>query len=216
MTDIEDTSSREENSSRRRILDCAARLFRFKGYGATSLRDIAAESGMKAGSLYYHFASKDEIVIDILNIGVERVHETVGTAVAALPKTASYADIIGVAIHAHLRALHEADDYTSANVRIFGQVPESVREAHLSIRRAYEETWLKLLTAAFDAGALRPDMEPQLLLALLLSSLNATLEWFDPKKGPVERIAATFSELVMHGALEEASAEQGKRRIAHA
>ena len=216
MTDIEDTSSREENTSRRRILDCAARLFRFKGYGATSLRDIAAESGMKAGSLYYHFASKDEIVIDILNIGVERVHETVGTAVGALPKTASYADIIGVAIHAHLRALHEADDYTSANVRIFGQVPESVREAHLSIRRAYEETWLKLLTAAFDAGALRPDMEPQLLLALLLSSLNATLEWFDPKKGPVERIAATFSELVMHGALEEASAEQSKRRIAHA
>lgn len=211
MTDIEDISSREENSSRRRILDCAARLFRYKGYGATSLRDIAAESGMKAGSLYYHFASKDEIVVDILNIGVERVHDTVRQAVAALPKNASYGDIIGVSIHAHLRALHEADDYTSANVRIFGQVPEAVRAAHLDIRKAYEDTWLKLLTSAFESGELRPSMEPQLLLALLLGSLNSTLEWFDPKKGPVERIAGTFTELMLHGALEQTLAPQAKR-----
>lgn len=212
MTDTEDTSTREENSSRRRILDCAARLFRYKGYGATSLRDIAAESGMKAGSLYYHFASKDEIVIDVLNIGVGRVHDTVRQAIDALPKTATYADIIGVSIHAHLRALHEADDYTSANVRIFGQVPEGVRDAHLSIRRAYEDTWLNLLTAACASGELRANLEPQLLLALLLSSLNATLEWFDPKKGPVEHIAGTFTELVLNGALALTPALQAKRR----
>jgi AcrR family transcriptional regulator len=212
VTDIEDTSSREENSSRRRILDCAARLFRYKGYGATSLRDIAAESGMKAGSLYYHFASKDEIVIDVLNIGVGRVHDTVRQAVDALPKTATYADIIGVSIHAHLLALHEADDYTSANVRIFGQVPDVVRDAHLSVRRAYEDTWLNLLTAACGSGELRANLEPQLLLALLLSSLNATLEWFDPKKGPVEHIAGTFTELVLNGALALTPALQAKRR----
>ncbi|MBY0510928.1 MAG: TetR/AcrR family transcriptional regulator [Rhodospirillaceae bacterium] len=211
MTEIDDTSAREENSSRRRILDCAARLFRHKGYGATSLRDIAAESGMKAGSLYYHFASKDEIVIDILNIGVARVHDTVRSAIDALAKTATYADTIRAAIHAHLRALHEADDYTSANVRIFGQVPETVRDAHLAIRRAYEETWSKLLTAAFEAGELRPTMDPQLVLALLLRSLNASLEWFDPKKGPVERIAATFSELVLRGAVDEAPAVAKRR-----
>ena len=214
MTDIEDPSAREENSSRRRILDCAARLFRHKGYGATSLRDIAAESGMKAGSLYYHFASKDEIVIDILNIGVARVHENVRSAIEALPKAATHADIIRVSIHAHLRALHEADDYTSANVRIFGQVPPAVRDAHLSVRRAYEETWSKLLTAAFDAGELRRGMDPQLVLALLVSSLNATLEWFDPKKGPVEHIAATFADLVLHGVIDDALSTQAKRRSA--
>ena len=32
---------------------------------------------MKAGSLYYYFASKDEIVIDVLNIGVARMNEAV-------------------------------------------------------------------------------------------------------------------------------------------
>ena len=51
-------------NTRQHVLDCAARLFRMQGYAATSLRDIAAASGMKPGSLYYHFPSKEMIVID--------------------------------------------------------------------------------------------------------------------------------------------------------
>jgi AcrR family transcriptional regulator len=202
----------EEYSSRTRILDCAAKLFRNKGYGATSLRDIAAESGMKAGSLYYHFASKDEIVVDILNTGVQKVNDAVRRAVSALPETASRADVLNTAIHEHLRALHEADDYTSANVRIFGQVPQSVREAHGEVRRTYETYWIKLLTMAAESGTLREDLDPHLIMPMLLSSLNATLEWFDPKKGPVERVAAAFSDLVLRGMASETPLAQAKRR----
>src|SRR5947209_17027405 len=47
--------------TRRQILDQAARLLRTNGYASTSLRDIAAATGMKAGSLYYHFASKEAL-----------------------------------------------------------------------------------------------------------------------------------------------------------
>jgi len=45
------------DDTRRQILDAAAKLLRQNGYASTSLRDIAAATGMKAGSLYYHFAS---------------------------------------------------------------------------------------------------------------------------------------------------------------
>ena len=41
--------------SRARILDAAAALFREHGYAAVSLRAIAAEAGMRSGSIYYHF-----------------------------------------------------------------------------------------------------------------------------------------------------------------
>ena len=189
----------EANPSRQRILDCAARLFRQRGYGATSLRDIAAASGMKAGSRYYHFASKDEIVIDVLNIGVVRVTEAVQTAVAKLPADAPEGDVIDVSIHEHLRALHEMGDYTSANVRIFGQVPPAVREAHKPTRRTYEEYWENLLTKAKASGGLRADTDPHFMVALLISSLNSTLEWFDLSRGPVDRIATAFSALVRGG-----------------
>ncbi|WP_164135302.1 helix-turn-helix domain-containing protein, partial [Stenotrophomonas maltophilia] len=69
---------------RQQILDVAASLFRARGYTETSLRDIGAQVGMKAGSLYYHFASKEELAAEVLRIGVQRVHEAVVSAVAGL------------------------------------------------------------------------------------------------------------------------------------
>ena len=50
-----------DSATRERILLEAARLFRHHGYAATTLREVADASGIKAGSIYYHFGSKDEI-----------------------------------------------------------------------------------------------------------------------------------------------------------
>jgi TetR/AcrR family transcriptional regulator, cholesterol catabolism regulator len=50
----------------------------------TSLRDIGERAGMKAGSLYYLFASKEELVAEVLRTGVKRVHRAVVSATDAL------------------------------------------------------------------------------------------------------------------------------------
>ena len=50
------------DSGRDRILDEAATLFLRHGYEGTSLRQLADVVGMKAGSLYYHFSSKDDLL----------------------------------------------------------------------------------------------------------------------------------------------------------
>ena len=70
---------------RKGVLDVAARLFREQGYGSVSLRKIAAAAGIKAGSIYYHFGSKDEIVVAILDAGIRAVHDNMRKAVGALP-----------------------------------------------------------------------------------------------------------------------------------
>jgi AcrR family transcriptional regulator len=67
------------------VLDIAARLFREQGYGSVSLRKIAEAAGIKAGSIYYHFGSKDEIVAAVLDAGFQVVHESMREAVTALP-----------------------------------------------------------------------------------------------------------------------------------
>jgi AcrR family transcriptional regulator len=59
--------------SRAQILAAAARLFREQGYAATTLRQIAAAAGIQAGSIYYHFASKDDILIEVLDAGIAAV-----------------------------------------------------------------------------------------------------------------------------------------------
>jgi len=49
------------------ILTEAARLFRAKSYEAATLRELAGRSGIKGGSVYYHFSSKQEILFNIMS-----------------------------------------------------------------------------------------------------------------------------------------------------
>ena len=195
----------EEGASRRHVLDCAARLFSREGYAAVSLRDIAAESGMKAGSLYHHFESKEAIVVEILDTGVRRVHEAVERAVAALPPEAPIAAALGAAIQAHLGALHEAGDYTSANIRIFGQVPPSIRDAHVAARRSYEALWAELLGRGVKSGELRGDINVASLRAFLLGAMNTSLEWLQPRRGSVARLASDLATIILDGASRPAA-----------
>ncbi len=44
-----------------RVLEAGLRLFSSQGFGATSMRQIAKESGHSVGNVYHHFASKEEI-----------------------------------------------------------------------------------------------------------------------------------------------------------
>ncbi|MBT3788673.1 MAG: TetR/AcrR family transcriptional regulator [Alphaproteobacteria bacterium] len=192
---------KKAEATRLRILDTAARLFRQNGYAAVSLRGIAAAEKMQGGSLYYHFRSKEEIITDVLNIGIEIVHRAVDDALAALPPTASHDTRIRTAMEAHLQALLEHSDYTSANVRIFGQVPKAVQKANLKVRRAYEECWSDILAAAQKAGAINKKTDLHIVRLMLIGTMNATLEWFDPKRGTADKLAAQFADNILNGIL---------------
>jgi AcrR family transcriptional regulator len=53
--------------SRREILDAALKLFSHKGYGATSVSDIASQAGLSKGNLYHHFPDKESIFRSLLD-----------------------------------------------------------------------------------------------------------------------------------------------------
>lgn len=95
-------------------------------------------------------------------------------------------------------------DYTSANVRIFGQVPPRVREGNKTVRRAYEQLWAGLLDRAADQGLLRPGVDRRLVRRALLGALNATLEWFHPGSTDPRHLADAYADLLLHGILKEA------------
>src|ERR1700730_13654130 len=71
-----------QDNRRAQLLDAAARLFRERGYHATSMRDIAKAVGMLSGSIYYHFDSKEEMLLAVYEEGERRVAEAVDAAVA--------------------------------------------------------------------------------------------------------------------------------------
>jgi AcrR family transcriptional regulator len=200
VSEAPDKSQREgvEGGSRRLILDTAARLLRSGGYHQTTLREIAEAVGIRKASLYYHFASKEEIVEAVVNDGVRFVHEAVVAALAAT-EGASPRARLEAAIHAHLKALHGHGDYTSASIKVFtfGETPtpESVRR----VRRAYEDVWRELIAELQREGALAPERSPDALRLFLLGALNGSIDWYRPGRFDVAALAREFTALIAHG-----------------
>jgi AcrR family transcriptional regulator len=65
------TTDCENVPTKQKILNGALSLFSAKGFSETSIRDIAAEVGITTGTIYGHFASKDEILTSMLNDYIE-------------------------------------------------------------------------------------------------------------------------------------------------
>jgi len=195
MSEVPLVRAAAETGSRRLILDHAARLLRNGGYHRATLREIAEAVGIRKASLYYHFASKEEIVEEVVNDGVRFVHEAV---VAALAETEGAAprERLEAAIRAHLAALHGHGDYTSASIKVFtfGAVPapESVR----AVRRAYEDVWRGLIAELQQAGALPAERAPDALRNFLLGALNGSTDWYRPERFRIDALASELAELL--------------------
>lgn len=186
--------------SQKRVLDAAAKVFRDYGYAGTTMRVIAAEADLKAGSIYYHYKSKDELISAVLDLGIHAVLDGVRSALQALPSDVGSRDKIKAAIRAHLSAIIENGDYTLATRRVFGQVPEAIREKNLRLRNSYATIWSDILAEAQKRGEFRAVANLTLARLFILGALNWTVEWFKPGGGrTIDDVAESFAALVLDG-----------------
>jgi len=186
--------------TRARILDAAAAVFSDLGYAGTRLTDIAEAAGVKQGSLYYHFSSKDELVEEMLRVGLQKTYDHVAAAIEALGPDATAADRVAAAITAHAEAVIDQLDYTAANARIVGQLPDELRQKHLRIdQRPYGKLWDTLFEEALKAGEIRDDVDLQTVRLLILGALNWTVEWPERAKRSPRHVAAVLSSLLFDG-----------------
>jgi TetR/AcrR family transcriptional regulator, cholesterol catabolism regulator len=200
--------------SQRRVLDAAAKIFRDYGYAGTTMRVIAEEADLKAGSIYYHYKSKDELIGAVLDLGIQAVIETVDNAMAELPADATGRMKVETAIRAHLSAIIENGDYTLATRRVFGQVPEAIREKNLKLRNGYANLWQDILKSAQTSKEFRSDINMTFARLFILGALNWTVEWFKPGGRSIEDVARIFASVILDGVanpeadamVEEASA----------
>ena len=88
-----DHSLRRRDNRRAELLDAAAQNFRLRGYAAVSMREIAFDARMKAGSMYYYFPSKVELLIAVHEEGVKRIRRAVETAIEAVKKAGEGGDV---------------------------------------------------------------------------------------------------------------------------
>lgn len=194
--------ARSADPTREQILQEAAKLFRNQGYASTTLRQIASAIGIKAGSIYYHFTSKDELLEIILDAGIQVVADEVRNRIEALPPTATYREKIAAGIEGHLHGLLHHGDFTSANIRVYGQIPQQARNKHRIIRRAYADYWDKLFSDASASGELRSDTSVAIIRLFVIGALNWTVEWYNPQRGSFKEFANQIAGIVFDGILE--------------
>lgn len=193
------TSKADISPTRLRILDAAARLFRQKGFLGTTLRDIAAQCDMQAGSIYYHFQSKDDVLAEVLDLGITRLSEAVQSSLAALPEGASVDEILRAAIRAHLSSLFAHGDYTSAHFRIWKLAPAEVQRRNLVIRDAYEKIWVEQLEELQRQGSIRGEVNLRVLRLFLFGALNWTLDWYQEGELTLEELADIYTDFLLNG-----------------
>ena len=171
------------------VLDAAARLFREKGYAATSMRDIASAVDMLPGSLYYHFASKEELLVAVYAEGVRRISETVARAMDGErdPWTRLENGCV-----AHLEALLQASDYAQVVVRVRpSDAPAAAREL-VRLRNGYEAIFRGMI----DALPLARGTDRRALRLMLIGALNWSQTWYRRGKDTPQRIAREFVALL--------------------
>jgi TetR/AcrR family transcriptional regulator, cholesterol catabolism regulator len=188
------------------ILHAAATLFREHGYAATSLRDIAATVGIKAGSIYYHFPSKELIAVEVLKEGIRVVSEAVDHALQALPAAAGPLARLEVAMSTHLSALLEKSVFTSAHIRLFSYVPPEVRAQVQIVRTSYDSRWRELVDGVAKSGLLRDAVDASAFRLAILGALNWSLEWYQRGGVSASTIAARWFDLFTRGAIRPSKA----------
>ena len=157
--------------TREEVLAVSARLFAARGIAGTTMRAIAEECSIKAASLYSHFASKDEIVAEVMrrsSVLAGRLFDEVRTSRLSP----------GPRLEALMRATLQSFRAHPEASRTFFENPEYVASSPLlhSVRagaKAIDTLWAGALADADRAGLLREGLDPKSLWPLLRVMLLA-------------------------------------------
>jgi AcrR family transcriptional regulator len=81
---------------RQQIIEAAARLMVQKGIEQTSLSDIANEVGISKGSLYYYYASKDDLIFDITDTHINQISENLFSIIEARKGNTDWKEVLKI------------------------------------------------------------------------------------------------------------------------
>jgi AcrR family transcriptional regulator len=194
-----DEAESKSARTRERILDAAAVVLNRNGYAGTRLSDIAELAGLAAPAIYYYFPSRDEVIQEVVQVGLRRTMSHVRESLDAAAPDAGPMERILTAVQAHLEMVLRDSEYSSAAIRNGGQLPPAIREVQLVDQRRYGALWRSLIDAAVAAGEVNPELDPRAARMLVMGALNWAPEWWREERGPLTELIRTARLLVRHG-----------------
>ncbi len=186
----------DAESGRERILHRAAELFLARGYAETSLRTIADAAEMRPASIYYHFESKDHLLTEILDRGIDGVMTAFDEAEKRVEGVTDGRTRLNAHVAGHMHALFANQVFTAAHITIFPFIPDTVRARAVPQRDEYEARWTELLEGI---ATQLPKQAVAYIRLSLFGAMNSSLHWFDPANGTVDKLAAAIVATLWNG-----------------
>ena len=155
--------------TRERLIRAATELIEEGGYAAASVAAVTERAGIVAGGLYYHFASKSELFLEVFRTAAERELEAMETAGA---QAGSFAERFEAVISTY--AMSALESRGLAWALVYEPVDPLVDAERLAYRRRYCDRMAELLRRGIDAGAI-PDQDARLAAAAVIGAIAEAL-----------------------------------------
>lgn len=184
--------------TRDEILDAAAQVFRKKGFHGTSMADIAESVNLQKASLYHHVASKQEILLALLDRAIDMLTERIAPLAG---QSGPVDEKLREMMHTYLQLMAENADVASVLLFEHRSLEPKQHTRHIPNRDRFESLWRDVLSEGIQAGVFTsPDAG--LTARALLGILNWTITWYRPRGDlSIEQVADYYVELLYHGML---------------
>jgi AcrR family transcriptional regulator len=182
---------------REAIVDVAVRLFGERGYNATTMRDIAKAVGILPGSLYAHIDSKETLLIEIVEKGIERFL-AIDRLLAASEESPEAR--MRIAIREHIKVVAENPERTLVVFHQWRFLSGPNRLRAIAMRRRYAKAFMKIVNEGIANGDFNSKLDARLAVFGILGALNWTPEWYSPS-GPAsaEEIGQKMADSLING-----------------
>ena len=176
--------------TRGRILETALEHFAEHGFHGTSIRDIGAGAGITSATLYSHYASKEEILRDLVMIGVTELRTRIQIALADV---STPADRLAAAVFTHVAA-HASFPRLAlvTNTELHALSPQLAAPA-MAIRRELQEALGRVLDAGVSDGSFRLTDTAAAGHAIAGMGLHVATWFQSDDEAAVERVATQFA-----------------------
>ncbi len=188
MSDLLASRSMQDHSDevnrRQALIRESARLFREKGYDATTVRDIAAAVGMRSGSPFYHFKNKQEILKAVMEEGLHQGYER---SVAALAQATTLQERFRALVRTHYGILHdEGSEFIAVLLYDWRSLPPEYKQDIIEVKDRYDALWQPTLQELLQAGLLGANShrdpaaadDVKMARLMVMGAINFTVTWY--------------------------------------
>jgi AcrR family transcriptional regulator len=135
----------EAEDTRERILDVAAVLFRERGYEGTSVREIAMGVGISAPALYWHFASKQEILFAFMESSQERFNEDLEVGAVGVTNAEKLRGFVEAHVQSQLSQRADTYDVLFGYDQLTGSLSEEQKARLVELQRVVVDMLRRIL-----------------------------------------------------------------------